>query len=68
MANTPNTMIWLIDGREINVEMSAEDLKTELRGAGPLSKLPAGDGKFIYLNPVHIVSARDTTDDKALTG
>jgi hypothetical protein len=60
----PSTHITLASGETLHVEMSAEDLKAALPGAGGLAQLPTGGGHFIYVNPVHIVTARDTTDDE----
>ena len=61
----PSTHITLASGGTLHVEMSAEDLKAALAGAGGLAQLPTGGDHFIYVNPAHIVTARDTTDDEA---
>ena len=50
--------------RYLNVQMSAEDLRTSLIGAGSLVALPTGDGEHIYVNPAYVVLARETTHDE----
>jgi len=43
--------------------MSGEKLEAALTmaGGGTLVRLPTGAGEFVYVNPDHIVMARETT-------
>jgi hypothetical protein len=64
MANNPTTLVWLTGDRKITVEMSAEDVTNSLgNAANTLARLPTGDGRYEYVNPAHVISARETTDD-----
>jgi hypothetical protein len=62
-----NTLITFAAGEgkplHLHVEMTGEELKQALTGGGTLVRLPTGDDKFVYVNPAHIVTARETTDD-----
>ena len=63
-----STHIKLVSGDTLHVEMSAEDLKAALPGTGGLAQLPTGGGKFIYVNPAHIATAWETSDEGPQAG
>ena len=56
------TRVYLDNGEKLDVEMSPEDLGAVLT-TGSLVKLPQGDGQYVYVNPAHVVTARETDDD-----
>jgi hypothetical protein len=68
MATTLITLSAAQEGklRHLNVELNADDVNTALTNAGTragaLAKLPTGDGEFVYVNPAHVVMARETSD------
>lgn len=62
------TQLKLVTGDKVSVEMSAEDVNAALDKLGALARLPTGDGEYIYVNPVHIMLARDTTNDEGPMG
>ena len=61
-----STHIKLVSGDTLHVEMSAEDLKAAISGAGGLARLPTAGGHSIYVNPAHIATAWETSDEGIL--
>ena len=64
----PHTLITLAAAGEakplnIHAEMTADELRAALVGAGTLVPLPTGDDTFVWVNPAYIVMARETPDD-----
>ena len=46
----------------VHVEMSGEDLRAALTGGGALVRLPTGENQHVFVNPAHVVMARESTD------
>ncbi len=65
MTNTLITLAAAGEGKPLHIhaEMTAEDLRAALVGAGTLVSLPTGDHTFVWVNPAYIVMARETPDE-----
>jgi hypothetical protein len=61
------TSITLVTGHSETVEMSGEDLKAALAEHSPLVALPLTRtrGKPLYVNPAHVVMAREESEDES---
>ena len=50
-------------GDSIDIQMTAASVVAKLRTAESLARLPKTDGREIYVNPAHVVSAEDLGHD-----
>jgi hypothetical protein len=58
------TSITLVTGHSETVEISGEDLSAALAGGSPLVALPLTmGGNPLYVNPAHVVMAREGSAD-----
>jgi hypothetical protein len=46
----------------LHVEMTGEELKSALTGGGTLVRLPTGENQHVYVNPAHVVMARESSE------
>ena len=67
LALMATTNITLVTGHSETVEMSGEDLKAALAEDSPLVALPLTRtrGKPLYVNPAHVVMAREEAGDES---